>query len=75
MRLFNAKVTSPVRQWNADVVANPGLQSEARKALLEWARASSDIHRVLAADILLYSYGVGLFRKQTSEALAVEWGP
>eukprot|EP00904_Undaria_pinnatifida_P002706 jgi/Undpi1/12436/HiC_scaffold_5.g02107.m1 len=75
MRLFNAKVKSPVRKWNANVAANPGTQSAAREALLTWARTNIDIHHVLAADLLLYGYGVDLFRQQTRASLHVEWTP
>lgn len=73
MRLFNAKVKSPVRKWNSKVTVNPGRQSAAREALLEWAHTNVELHTALAADMLLYDYGVALFRKQTKAALQVDW--
>ena len=73
MRLFNAKVKSPVRHWDADMVANPGTRSEAREELLAWAHTNAELHNILAADMLLYHYGVALFRQQTTETLGVKW--
>lgn len=73
MRLFNAKVTTPVRDWDAQVAINSGTRSEARKGLLAWARTSADLHNILAADMLLYDYALALFRQQTTDALGVEW--
>lgn len=75
MRLFNVKVKSPVRKWNANAAANPGKQSASRERLLEWARADEGVHNLLAADILLYEHAVDVFRQQTADALHVEWGP
>lgn len=75
MRLFNAKVKSPVRKWNSSMTVNPGRQSAARAELLEWAHANAELHTALAADMLLYNYGVALFRKQTKAALHMEWAP
>lgn len=75
MRLFNAKVKSPVRKWNSSIAANAGSQSAAREALLVWARTNPALHVTLAADILLYNFGVTMFREQTRAALGVEWSP
>ena len=69
MRLFNAKVKSPVRNWDTGIVANPGTRSAVRKELLEWAHTNVELHDILAADILLYDYGRALFRLQTRDAL------
>ena len=69
MRLFDARVRSPVREWNADVKSNPGPRSTAREGLLQWAHTSVELHHVLAADLLLYDYGLALFRNQTRESL------
>lgn len=73
MRLFNAKVTSPVRDWDASVAVNAGPQSAAREELLNWARTNPELHNTLAADLLLYEYGVALFRQQTRVTLGVQW--
>ena len=73
MKLYNAKVTSPVRDWDAGLMINPGKQSPAREELLNWAHASPELHNALAADILLYDYAVSLFRQQTRVALGTEW--
>lgn len=69
MRLFNAKVKSPVRNWVTGMVANPGTRSAARRELLEWAHTNVELHNLLAADILLYDYGRALFQQQTKDAL------
>lgn len=73
MRLFNAKVKSPVRDWDATVAVNPGTQSAAREELLSWAYTDPELHRTLAADLLLYNYGLALFRQQTRVTLGVQW--
>lgn len=73
MRLFNARVTTPLHDWDADVAINPGTRSVARKNLLAWAHSNPDLHNLLAADMLLYDYALALFRQQTAESLGVEW--
>lgn len=73
MQLFNAKVKSPVRQWNASVTANKATKSPERQALLDWAYESSELNERLAADLLFYEYAVAIFRQQTSETLHVRW--
>lgn len=73
MRLFDAKVSSPVRDWDASMAVNAGPTSAAREELLGWARTSVELQSTLAADLLLYSYGVALFREQTRIALGVQW--
>lgn len=74
MRLFNARVRSPVRDWNAEMVVNAGTRSKVREELLAWAHTNVELHTVLAADMLLYDYGLALFRQQTKDALDAEWG-
>ena len=69
MRLFNANVKSPVRDWDANLVANQGARSAAREELLDWAYTNVELHHTLAADILLYDYALALFRVQTAAAL------
>lgn len=73
MQLFNAKVKSPVRQWNASVTSNQATQSPERQALLDWAYESSELSTRLAADLMFYEYAVDMFRQQTSETLNVRW--
>lgn len=73
MKLFNATVTSPVRNWDATVVLNGGIMPEGRAELLEWALLSPEINAVLAADLTLYHFAVLLFRHQTSTILGKEW--
>lgn len=73
MELFDAKVKSPVREWDAGLQVNAGSRSAEREALRNWAHTSAELHNTLAADILLYNYGVALFRQQTRITLGVEW--
>lgn len=74
MELFNAKVKSPVRQWNASVTANQATQSSERQALLDWAYESPELNSRLAADLMFYEYAVAIFQQQTTETLGVNWG-
>ena len=53
MALFDASVKSPVRKWNPKLVSNTGSRSERKQQVLEWAYLSPEIHRVIAADMLL----------------------
>lgn len=69
MRLFDAKVKSPVRRWDPKYEANQGGESVARKELLEWAYTNEELHSLVAADVLLYDYALAIFRQQTKDAL------
>lgn len=71
MRLFDATVKSPVRSWNSSGIVNAGPESPQRQDLLEWAYSSPEVHNVLATDLLLYEFAVGIFRKQIKETLGV----
>lgn len=73
MDLFEATITSPVRQWDHRVYYNPGSQSPEREALLDWARGDPELYDILSADLLLYGFGVQVFKHQTSEALGTVW--
>ncbi|CAN0193658.1 unnamed protein product [Ascophyllum nodosum] len=73
MALFNAKVKSPVANWDSKIVRNPGLQSKGRQELLEWAFMSPRVHSILSADILLYHFAVAIFKRQAEETLGVDW--
>lgn len=72
MILFDANVESSVRKWDPHMSLNNGVQSAERTALLEWAYASPEINRYVAADMLLYEHGLELFRRQVKEALDVD---
>lgn len=69
MRLFDATVSSPTRQWDEHVQQNPGHQSEERQELLQWALLSPELRKILAADLLLYDFAVMTFRSQTRHLL------
>ncbi|CAM9504714.1 unnamed protein product [Laminaria digitata] len=71
MRLFDAKVQSPVRLWNEKFKSNSGSRSGARDELLNWAYTSVEVHTMIAADLLLYDYALGIFRQQTKDAQLV----
>lgn len=73
MKLFDATVRSPVREWSTQEHANPGHRSVEREKVLAWAYESPDIRRVLAGDLLLYDMAFAIFRRQTSEALGTVW--
>ncbi|CAM9280646.1 unnamed protein product [Ectocarpus sp. 12 AP-2014] len=73
MELFNARVRSPVREWNRFKQKNPGAQSGFRDQVLQWAHGNPAIHRVLGADMLLYSFALSIFKQQTAEALGTNW--
>lgn len=68
MRLFDANVKSPVRNWDPDYKANGGTKSAARQELLEWAYTNEELHSLIAADLLLYDYALAVFRQQTKDA-------
>lgn len=71
MKLFDAKVPSSVRKWDADTMLNRGAQSSARNALLQWAYTSPDINIALATDLILYDFALSLFNYQVKNTLGV----
>lgn len=73
MQLFDAKVQSPVRDWQAMTMANAGSGSGSRDELGQWARKSPEIHKILAPDMLIYSFAVSVFKMQTMETLGTIW--
>lgn len=73
MQLFDATVTSPVSQWDAGKVANIGLRSPEREALLDWAHTSSELFALLAPDLLLYEFALSVFQRQTRDILGKVW--
>ncbi|CAM9248505.1 unnamed protein product [Ectocarpus sp. 4 AP-2014] len=73
MQLFNARVRSPVREWNVFKQRNPGIMSGLRDEVLEWAHESPAIHRVLGTDMLLYSFALSIFKQQTTASLGTNW--
>lgn len=54
MQLFDARVKSPVEQWDANIANNPGEQSPPREELTHWAHSSPEVHDLLSADIHIY---------------------
>ncbi|CAM9148414.1 unnamed protein product [Hapterophycus canaliculatus] len=73
MKLFNARVRSPVPDWNQFRLANPGKASGLRDEVLQWAHMSADIHQAIGADILLYTYAMSIFKQQTMHSLGTDW--
>lgn len=74
MDLFDAKVTSTVKEWSKDFHSNANSDSNStRDELLEWATQSPRIRRLLAPDILIYDYAVSVFKIQTAETLGYVW--
>lgn len=73
MELFDATIKSPVRKWNHHETHNPGTESPEREALLKWAHVDPELRSILAADLLLYSFGVLIFKHQTSAILGTVW--
>ncbi|CAM9685130.1 unnamed protein product [Ectocarpus sp. 12 AP-2014] len=73
MELFNARVRSPVREWNMTLHSNAGVPSGLRYKVLRWAHDSPAVHRLIAADMLLYSFALSIFKRQTTEALGTNW--
>ncbi|CAN0222420.1 unnamed protein product [Ectocarpus sp. 12 AP-2014] len=73
MQLFNARVRSPVREWNMFKQRNPGVMSGLRDEVLQWAHESPAIHRVIRTDMLLYSFGLSIFKQQTTASLGTNW--
>ncbi|CAB1106377.1 unnamed protein product [Ectocarpus sp. CCAP 1310/34] len=73
MQLFNARVRSPVREWNSTLHINAGKPSGLRAEVLQWAHDSPAIHRQLGTDMLLYSFALSIFKDQTTETLGTNW--
>lgn len=73
MQLFDAKVKSPVTNWQDITKSNPGTMSESRAELYRWAHMSPAIHSVLTTDMLLYSYALSVFKVQTTASLGTVW--
>lgn len=73
MQLFNATITSSTRSWDHRIRHNPGPATKERQELLDWAMVSPDVHRLLAADMLLYDFAVMIFQAQTTEVLGISW--
>ncbi|CAB1104435.1 unnamed protein product [Ectocarpus sp. CCAP 1310/34] len=73
MQLFNARVRSPVREWNVFKQRNPGVMTGLRDEVLQWAHKSPAIHRVIGTDMLLYSFGLSIFKQQTTASLGTNW--
>lgn len=73
MELFNATVKTPLREWNPELVLNPGPQSAERNDLLEWARASPEIRWAMKTDMIIYDFAMEIFRNQTHEFLGTDW--
>eukprot|EP00752_Nemacystus_decipiens_P011552 g10258.t1 len=74
MELFNARVKSPVRDWTLhNIPVNAGRASGLKEDVLEWAKSSPEILRVVEADMLLYNYSMDIFKRQTAESLGTVW--
>ncbi|CAB1109951.1 unnamed protein product [Ectocarpus sp. CCAP 1310/34] len=73
MQLFNARVRSPVRDWNVSTHVNPGGGSGIRDEVLQWAHQSPAIHDALRTDMLLYSFALSIFKQQATDALGTDW--
>ncbi|CAM9761772.1 unnamed protein product [Ectocarpus fasciculatus] len=73
MQLFNARVRSPVREWNTTLHSNAGVPSGLRYEVLQWAHNSPGIHRLVGTDMLLYSFALSVFKRQTTETLGTHW--
>lgn len=73
MQLFDAKVRSPVRDWQNIHKSNPGKLSGLRDHVYQWAHMSPQIHRIMATDMLLYDYALSVFKLQTAATLGTVW--
>lgn len=73
MQLFDARVKSPVRDWQHISKSNPGQLSGLRDEVSKWAHMSPEIHRTMATDMLLYDYALSVFKLQTSASLGTVW--
>lgn len=73
MQLFDARVKSPVHNWQDIQKSNPGKLSGLRDEVYQWAHMSPEIHRVMATDMLLYDYAVSVFKLQTAASLGTIW--
>lgn len=74
MKLFDAVIQSPVKWWDPKMMHNPGHLSPARDEVLRWAHTSSEIRAILSADLMLYEFALGVFKRQTSHHLGTVWG-
>eukprot|EP00903_Cladosiphon_okamuranus_P012283 g11519.t1 len=73
MQLFDARVRSPVKDWQKIQTSNPGQQSRLRDDIYQWAHMSPEIHRIMATDMLLYEYALSVFKLQTTTSLGTLW--
>lgn len=73
MQLFDARVKSPVRDWQNIQKSNPGQLSGIRDEVYQWAHLSPEIHRAMSTDMLLYDYAVSVFKLQTKATLGTQW--
>eukprot|EP00752_Nemacystus_decipiens_P003296 g3050.t1 len=73
MQLFDARVRSPVRDWQNIKKSNPGRLSGLRDEVYQWAQLNPDIHRIMATDMLLYDYALSVFKLQTVTTLGTVW--
>lgn len=73
MQLFDARVRSPVRDWQNIQKSNPGQLSGLRDEVYQWAHMSPEIHRIMATDMLLYDYAMSVFKLQTAATLGTVW--
>ncbi|CAM9970395.1 unnamed protein product [Laminaria digitata] len=73
MQLFDAKVKSPVSDWQTIQKSNPGQMSGLRDEVFKWAHTSPEIHRTMATDMLLYDFAFSVFKLQTAESLGTVW--
>lgn len=65
MQLFDSTVRTPTRRWNANVERNRGTQSDVRQEVMEWARESEELRRIMSVDLLLYEWAGAIFANQT----------
>eukprot|EP00903_Cladosiphon_okamuranus_P015030 g13906.t1 len=73
MQLFDARVKSPVTNWQNIHKSNPGKMSDLREQVYQWAHMSPEIHRIMATDMLLYDYALSVFKLQTAATLGTVW--
>ncbi|CAN0219045.1 unnamed protein product [Scytosiphon promiscuus] len=73
MQLFDARIKSPVRDWQNIQKSNPGQLSGIRDEVYQWAHLSPEIHRAMSTDLLLYDYAVSVFKLQTTATLGTQW--
>lgn len=75
MKLFDAKLVSDVDAWSTHLHINGSKNTDtaARVRLREWALTSVELNYILAADLLFYSYALGLFKQHTADTLGTTW--